>query len=442
MNAKTIFRAFLILLILFSAVFMASYNNYVFAAGENGANELYSQCVRLYGEYKDAVKNNSGREAVDACFQRYRAALDKYKEFLNKNGAGNAALQDTSALPEAAPVNPLSGGVQDAVNSGVSTAAPSAAGSAVAVSSGAKTGGVVMASVLNIRSGPWGEVIGQMKAGAKVEIISRQGSWYKVLYNGREAYIHAGYIATENSVAAAYEGFVTSEGLNVRSGPYGAILGELKKGAAIEVLEKKGEWLVIKYNGREAYVHSDYISKNSVGGAVSGAGISSSAPASAPASLSASSTAAAVKTVQASSGVSNANFSSGADMIGGPVPPARVTSTFGPRDLFGKNFHYGVDLGVPTGTPLRSLGEGKVISTGYDYGGGKMITIKYDNGMTSSYAHCRDANVAVGSTVKKGDVVGHTNNTGAYTTGPHLHFTLKDASGKYINPLKVPSVWY
>ena len=441
MNAKLKYNLLPVMLLLLAALFLAPYKNCASAAaGESGANELYSQCVRLYGEYKDAVKNNSGREAVDASFQRYRSALDKYKEFLNKNGAGNAALQDTSTLPEAVSVNPLTDGVQNAINSGASTAAPSSPVSTAAVSSGAKTGGVVMASVLNIRSGPWGEVIGQMKAGAKVEIISRQGSWYKVIYNGREAYIHAGYIATENSVAEAYEGFVTSEGLNVRSGPYGSILGELKKGAAIEVLEKKGEWLVIKYNGREAFVHSDYISKNAVSGAISGAGVSS-VKASAPIS-SVSTPVATVNTVSPSSGSQGANFNSGADMIGGPVPPARVTSTYGPRDLFGKNFHYGVDLGVPTGTPLRSLGEGKVISTGYDYGGGKTIVIKYDNGLTSSYAHCRDASVSVGSTVKKGTLVGHTNNTGAYTTGPHLHFSLKDAGNKFVDPLKIPSVWY
>lgn len=441
MNAKIKYNLLLIMLLLLTALFLAPYENGASAAGESGASELYSQCVRLYGEYKDAVNNNSGREAVDECFQRYRSALDKYKEFLNKKGAGNAALQDTSTLPEAASVNPLTDGVQNAINSGISTAAPSSPVSAAAVSTVAKTGGVVMASVLNIRSGPWGEVIGQMKAGAKVEIISRQGSWYKVIYNGREAYIHAGYIATENSVAEAYEGFVTSEGLNVRSGPYGAILGELKKGAAIEVLEKKGEWLVIKYNGREAFVHSDYISKSSAGGSVAGAGVSS-VKASAPPSSVSTPSAAAVNTVSPSSGASNLNFSSGADMIGGPVPPAKVTSTYGPRELFGKNFHYGVDLGVPTGTPLRSLGEGKVISTGYDYGGGKTIVIKYDNGLTSSYAHCRDASVSAGSTVKKGTVVGHTNNTGAYTTGPHLHFSLKDANNKFVDPLKIPSVWY
>ncbi|EKD69172.1 MAG: SH3 protein, partial [uncultured bacterium] len=287
MNAKLINNLLLVMLVLLLVMFLAPYKNGASAAGESGANELYSQCVRLYGEYKDSVNNNSGREAVDACFQRYRSALDKYKEFLNKNGAGNAALQDTSTLPEAASVNHVTDGVQNAINS-------------AAVSSGAKTGGVVMASVLNIRSGPWGEVIGQMKAGAKVEIVSRQGSWYKVIYNGREAYIHAGYIATENSVSEAYEGYVTSEGLNVRSGPYGAILGELKKGAAIEVLEKKGEWLVIKYNGREAFIHSDYISKNAVSGAVSGSSVSS-VKASAPLS-SVSIPAAAGNTVSPSSG--------------------------------------------------------------------------------------------------------------------------------------------
>lgn len=440
MKAKitAVLSVFLLLALL---ILLRSGGRYAFAEGASGGemNELYSRCAALYSEYTAALKSGAGRDAVEASFQRYRAALDKYKEMLNKKSPAET-LQDSSALP-AAGENPMTGpAVQDAVNAGGRTVSQSVA----SPSSRPVSDGVVMASVLNVRSGPWGDVIGQIKSGAKVEILSRQGSWYKVSYGGREAYIHAGYVATKDSVAEAYEGFVTSAGLNVRSAPGGSVLGELAKGAAVEVLEKRGEWLVIKYNGREAFVDSAHISSKSDSGSVSGAAVSRASaevqPSPAVSSRSSLSAGSTVTTYMPAA--SNISFGACGDMIGGPVPPARVTSTFGPRELFGKNFHYGVDLGVPTGTPLRSLGDGKVISTGYDYGGGKTITIKYANGMTSSYAHCRDASVAVGATVKRGDVVGHTNNTGAYTTGPHLHFSLKDAAGKFVDPLKVPSVWY
>lgn len=411
------------IIVLSLLIFTAPFGNSPAAAESDQLKECYSQCVNLYSEYMSAIKNNLDAASIDARFQSYKKALDKYKDLLAKNSAGGE-LKKISDLPDAG-VNALNDpSIQDIINSGgVMASQPPARAVGTQPLSGAaagysvKTSGVVMASVLNVRSGPWGEVIGQLNAGAGVEIISKHGSWYKVLYNGREAYLHSGYIATKDSVAEAYQGYVASAGLNVRSGPSGSVLGVLGQGTAVEVLEKKGDWLVIKYNDGEAYVHSDHISKS-------------------PYAV------AAVSEVKGAAAVSVKGFDSGADMIGGPVPPARVTSTFGPRDLFGKNFHYGVDIGVPTGTPLRSLGDGKVISTGYDYGGGKTIVIKYDNGMTSSYAHCRDASVSVGDIVKKGTVVGHSNNTGAYTTGPHLHFSLKNAENKFVDPLKIPSIWY
>lgn len=425
-----------LLIILLFLIFIAPYGNSPAAAENDQLKECYSQCVNLYSEYMAAVKNNLDAASIDARFQSYKSALDKYKDLLSKNPAG-VELKKISDLPDIG-VNALNDpSIQDIINSGGVAASQQPARvvdaqplSVAAAGYSVKTDGVVMASVLNVRSGPWGDVIGQLNAGAKIEIISKQGSWYKVLYNGREAYLHSGYIATKDGVASAYEGYVTSAGLNVRSGPFGSVLGVLGQGAAVEVLEKKGEWLVVKYNGREAFVHSDYISKSR--SALPAVSEVKGTAAGSPALNSGVNTAA----------VSAKGFDSGASMIGGPVPPARVTSTFGPRDLFGKNFHYGVDIGVPTGTPLRSIGDGKVISTGYDYGGGKTIVIKYDNGMTSSYAHCRDASVSVGDSVKKGSVVGHSNNTGAHTTGPHLHFSLKNAENKYVDPLKIPSVWY
>ena len=68
MNAKLKYNLLPVMLLLLAALFLAPYKNCASAAaGESGANELYSQCVRLYGEYKDAVKNNSGRTLL-CCF--------------------------------------------------------------------------------------------------------------------------------------------------------------------------------------------------------------------------------------------------------------------------------------------------------------------------------------------------------------------------------------
>lgn len=269
------------------------------------------------------------------------------------------------------------------------------------------TSGVVMTDVLNIRSGAWGNIIGTFNEGDKVDVISKEGSWYKVKHNGGEAYVHSAYISTADSPAVGGDRYVNTPGsyLNVRSGEWGDIIGRFDHGAAIEVLGQQGEWYKVKYNNTEAFVHKDYISDTPV------------------------STAAA-----SSSGDPGAGFG------GRPCDGGDVTSEFGPRDMFGNDYHYGIDLGVSTGTPLKSLGPGEVISTGYVYGGGNEIIIQYDNGYTSTYYHCLDATVSVGQRVSAGEEVGHTNNTGAWTTGPHLHFGIQDPNGDYVNPRDVPGI--
>jgi len=275
--------------------------------------------------------------------------------------------------------------------------------------------GVVMAGVLNVRSGPWGEILGTLKEGSKIEITGKDGVWYKIKFNGREAFVHSGYIATAKNTATAFDGYVNTPGtyLNVRTGAWGKIIGQLNHGSSVEILGKQGDWYQIKYKGNEAFVHSDYIVKTK--------------PADAPSAAAAPSD-------------DNNSSSAGTGGFGGrPVAGGPVTSEYGPRNLYG-TYHYGIDIGVPTGTPLKAIGSGKVEWVGWDYGGGNTIKIKYDNGYTSTYCHCKDFSVRAGQTVSNGDLVGHTNNTGAYTTGPHLHFAMKNSSGNYVNPRNVPGV--
>jgi uncharacterized protein YgiM (DUF1202 family) len=306
----------------------------------------------------------------------------------------------------------------EAVNQSLGSGSTAAGGGTDGAGAGGTSSGVVMAGVLNIRSGAWGDIIGTFKQGNKVDIISKEGSWYKVKHNGGEAFVHSAYISTADSPATGGDGYVNTPGsyLNVRTGAWGSIIGRFNHGAAIEILGKQGDWYKVKYNDREAFVHSDYISKTPVRSAAPAAAAASAAPAA------------------ASGGNPGAGFG------GRPVDGGRITSDYGPRNLFGNNFHHGIDFGVSTGTPLKALGPGTVVSTAYDYGGGKGITIRYDNGYTSVYYHCRDASVSVGQRVSAGQTVGHSNNTGAWTTGPHLHFAMKNSAGQLVNPRSVPGV--
>lgn len=110
----------------------------------------------------------------------------------------------------------------------------------------------------------------------------------------------------------------------------------------------------------------------------------------------------------------------------------RYTSAFGIRThpiTKKQDMHRGIDIAMPSGTPLIALGDGvvtvsKVNNGGATVGLGYYLVIKYDNGLYSLYAHLRELpKVKVGQRVKQGDIVASSGNTGS-STGPHLHFEI------------------
>jgi len=102
-----------------------------------------------------------------------------------------------------------------------------------------------------------------------------------------------------------------------------------------------------------------------------------------------------------------------------------------------RNYHRGIDIGVPTGTEIKTGFDGTVTISDYDdnYGNYVVIEMRKDDGtvIETKYAHCDTLTVSVGQIVKKGDVIAKVGNTGN-STGPHLHLELvKD--GEYLNPI-------
>jgi murein DD-endopeptidase MepM/ murein hydrolase activator NlpD/antitoxin component YwqK of YwqJK toxin-antitoxin module len=128
-----------------------------------------------------------------------------------------------------------------------------------------------------------------------------------------------------------------------------------------------------------------------------------------------------------------------ADMYGplGFEWKTRITSGFGLRmhPIKGETlFHTGIDIGVPTGTEILAAHDGVVTAAvdGSD-GYGRYVMIEGGGGISTRYAHCDELLVSVGQSVRAGDVIAKSGNTGL-STGPHLHFEVKK-DGQYIDPM-------
>ncbi|WP_310795002.1 M23 family metallopeptidase [Desulfofundulus thermocisternus] len=128
-----------------------------------------------------------------------------------------------------------------------------------------------------------------------------------------------------------------------------------------------------------------------------------------------------------------------------PVPGCSIiTSPFGYRDLGGREFHHGIDIGCPVGTRVVSASAGIVDHVGWEnpnnheQGYGYWIRIK-DGSHAYIYGHLQPgtATVKVGDHVQPGQPISQSGNTGR-STGPHLHFGVLDLrTERYIDPLTV-----
>lgn len=112
-----------------------------------------------------------------------------------------------------------------------------------------------------------------------------------------------------------------------------------------------------------------------------------------------------------------------------------ITQRFGEKITDPKG-HTGIDYACPTGTPVLASAAGTVFYTGWRNGGyGYCVFLKHPDGMVTIYEHLlQDIPVQVGQQVAQGQVIGWSGSTGN-STGPHLHFELRDAEGKAVDPM-------
>jgi murein DD-endopeptidase MepM/ murein hydrolase activator NlpD len=107
-----------------------------------------------------------------------------------------------------------------------------------------------------------------------------------------------------------------------------------------------------------------------------------------------------------------------------------IVSPFGMR--WGR-LHAGVDIAVPSGTPIRAAASGTVAIAGWMGGYGNYTCVNHGGGMATCYAHQTSIGVSVGQSVTQGQVIGSSGCTG-HCLGPHVHFEVR-INGQPVDPM-------
>jgi murein DD-endopeptidase MepM/ murein hydrolase activator NlpD len=119
------------------------------------------------------------------------------------------------------------------------------------------------------------------------------------------------------------------------------------------------------------------------------------------------------------------------------IGAVEFTSGFGVRSdpfLGRPAMHTGLDFRAATGDPVRATANGKVVSSGWAGGYGRMVEIDHGNGLSTRYGHMSEISVKVGDQIKIGQVIGAVGSTGR-STGPHLHYETR-IDGDAVDPQK------
>jgi murein DD-endopeptidase MepM/ murein hydrolase activator NlpD len=95
-------------------------------------------------------------------------------------------------------------------------------------------------------------------------------------------------------------------------------------------------------------------------------------------------------------------------------------------------FHSGLDIGAPVGTPVRAPAPGTVVFAGVHAEYGQTLIVDHGNETKSIYGHLSKVYVAVNQKVERGEAIALTGNTGR-SSGPHLHYEIQ-VKGQSVNP--------
>ncbi|MFF3334555.1 transglycosylase family protein [Streptomyces sp. NPDC002888] len=134
------------------------------------------------------------------------------------------------------------------------------------------------------------------------------------------------------------------------------------------------------------------------------------------------------KTSSSSSSSSQSTPRATSHSVVAPVSAATGTAYHATGSSWSKGYHTGVDFPVPTGTSVKSVAAGKVVSAGWGGSFGYQVVIRHADGRYTQYAHLSAISVRDGQSVGSGQRIGRSGSTGN-STGPHLHFEVRTGPG-------------
>lgn len=140
---------------------------------------------------------------------------------------------------------------------------------------------------------------------------------------------------------------------------------------------------------------------------------------------------------KAKSSKKESSLINGSEILIAPVSVSVVSSAYGYRIHPLKKvteFHEGVDIPRPYGSPIKAALSGRVTYSGWKQGYGNIVIVKHENGYVTYYGHNSRNIVKVGQNVKQNETIALVGSTGN-STGPHLHFEIRK-NNKLLNPSK------
>jgi murein DD-endopeptidase MepM/ murein hydrolase activator NlpD len=207
-----------------------------------------------------------------------------------------------------------------------------------------------------------------------------------------------------------------------------------------------GGWKKLYADNREAVGSDPSLIHPGLKLSIAGKTAKSSAPSSAPSQKTAEKPAektAAEKPADAATTSSSRSSDTGTQSAGttsgytSPVAGGTVGTPYHQSgSMWSSGYHTGTDFVVPTGTSLKAVGAGTVVSAGWGGAYGNQVVIKLADGHYAQYAHLSSLSVSAGQSVTAGQQVGLSGATGN-VTGPHLHFEIRTTPdyGSDIDPI-------